>query len=53
MKLNETCLLIETNKDGYFTNEHLLNQVAKAIDIFERVHPHARGLFLFDNAPSH
>ena len=28
-------------------------QVARTIDIFERVHPSATGLFLFDNAPSH
>ena len=25
----------------------------KAIDIFESKYPHAHGLFLFDNAPSH
>ena len=50
---DEARLLIEINKDGYFTNEHLLKQVAKAVDIFEQVHPDARGLFLFDNAPSH
>ena len=25
----------------------------KAVNIFERVHPEAQGLFLFDNAPSH
>ena len=46
-------LLLETNRDGYFTNDHLMAQVARTIDIFERVHPSATGLFLFDNAPSH
>ncbi len=25
----------------------------KTIDIFERIHPTAKGLLLFDNAPSH
>ena len=25
----------------------------KAVDKFERVHPDARGIFIFDNAPSH
>ena len=40
-------------KQGIFTNELLLRQVQKTIDIFERVHPEARGIFLFDNAPSH
>ena len=46
-------LLLETNRDGYFTNDHLMAQVAQTIDIFERVHPSATGLFLFDNTPSH
>ena len=31
----------------------LMKQVEKAMDIFELKYPHARGLFLFDNAPSH
>ena len=26
---NMACLLLETNKDGYFTNDHLLDQVKK------------------------
>ena len=46
-------LLLETHREGYFTNDHLLEQVARTIDIFERVHPHTTALFLFDNAPSH
>ena len=46
-------LLLETNKDGYFNNEFLIKQVEKTIDIFERIHPGCRGIFLFDNAPSH
>ncbi len=46
-------LLLEMSKDGYFTNEHLLKQVDKTIDLFERSHPAAKGIFLFDNAPSH
>ena len=50
---NMARLLLETNKDGYFTNDHLLNQVKKTIDIFEDIHPSCRGIFLFDNAPSH
>ena len=41
------------NRDGYFTNGHLLRQVDKTIIIFERIHPQAKALFLFDNAPSH
>lgn len=46
-------LLLETHKDGYFTNDHLIKQVEHTIDIFERIHPEATALFLFDNAPSH
>ena len=49
----EARLLLETNREGYFTNDHLLQQVAKAINIFERIHPDATGIFMFDNAPSH
>ena len=46
-------VMIEVHKDGYFNNEELMKQVEKAVDIFELKYPHARGLFLFDNAPSH
>ena len=46
-------LFLETHREGYFTNDHLLRQVARTVDIFERVHPQATALFLFDNAPSH
>ncbi len=45
--------MLETHKDGYFTNDHLLKQVDRTIDIFECIHPGSRALFLFDNAPSH
>ena len=50
---NMARLLLETNKDGYFTNDHLLDQVKKTIDIFEDIHPSCKGIFMFDNAPSH
>lgn len=43
-------LLLETQRHGY---DMLLQQVEKTIDINERVHPQAKALFLFDNAPSH
>ena len=46
-------LLLETSREGYFTNDLLLEQVARTIDVFEGVHPYATALFLFDNAPSH
>ncbi|KAI0270914.1 hypothetical protein BGY98DRAFT_923292, partial [Russula aff. rugulosa BPL654] len=42
------------NRDGYFDTNDLLQQVDKAIDIFEGLTKGwAQGLFLFDNAPSH
>ncbi|KAI0266630.1 hypothetical protein BGY98DRAFT_1069572 [Russula aff. rugulosa BPL654] len=42
------------NRDGYFDADDLLQQVDKAIDIFEGLTKGwAQGLFLFDNAPSH
>jgi hypothetical protein len=42
------------DRDGYFSSDNMLEQVEKAIDIFERkTHKWVTGLFLFDNAPSH
>ena len=42
------------NREGWFTADHLLAQVDRTIDIFDRLtNGHAQGLFLFDNAPSH
>ncbi len=46
-------LSLETQRDGYFNNDQLLIQVEKTINVFEEIHPSSRGLFLFDNAPSH
>ena len=46
-------LLMETSREEYFTNDHLMDQVSKTVAIFERLHPEATGVFLFDNAPSH
>ena len=49
----EARILLETSREGYFTNEHLLKQVGNTVDIVERVHPEANSIFIFDNAPSH
>ena len=46
-------LLLETQSDGYFNNDKLLEQVDGAINIFEKKFPDSQALFLFDNAPSH
>lgn len=49
----KACLLLEHQSQGYFTNDMLISQVHKTIDIFERKYPAARAMFIFDNAPSH
>jgi hypothetical protein len=42
------------NRNGYFNADDLLQQVDKAIDIFEGFTKYwVQGLFLFDNAPSY
>jgi hypothetical protein len=42
------------NRDGWFDSDALLDQVDRAIDIFEgKTNGNVQGLFLFDNAPSH
>ena len=45
--------LLEHQKDSYFDNDKFVNQVLKAVDIFNAKYPNAQGLFIFDNAPSH
>ena len=49
----ESRLYLEHQTDGYFTNQLFLEQVSKAVDIFEEKYPDAIGMFMFDNAPSH
>jgi hypothetical protein len=39
--------------DGYWNSEKLVEQVHKAVAIFERTHPGCIGIFAFDNATSH
>ena len=46
-------LLLEHQSEGYFTSDMLVEQVHKAITIFERKYPMAQGIFIFDHAPSH
>jgi hypothetical protein len=42
------------NRDRWFTHVELLDQVDRAIDIFEsKTQRRATGLFMFNNAPSH
>jgi hypothetical protein len=52
----EACIVFKAgkNRDGYFTADNLIQQVDKAINIFEDwTNGFATGLFCFDNAPSH
>ena len=46
-------MLLEAQKDGYFNNKVFVVQVEKGIDMFEKKYQHARGMFMFDNAPPH
>ena len=42
------------NADGYWKNADLVEQLSKkVIPIFEILHPHAIGLFIFDNFQNH
>ncbi|KDQ07621.1 hypothetical protein BOTBODRAFT_119805 [Botryobasidium botryosum FD-172 SS1] len=41
------------NRDGYFTNNDILKQVARAMDILQRYYPNERHVFVFDNATTH
>ena len=46
-------MVLRANYDGYWNSEKLIAQVRRAIDIFERTHPDAIGIFAFDNATSY
>lgn len=41
------------NREGYFTNENILEQVEKAMNILEKSFPHDNHKFAFDNASTH
>lgn len=41
------------NRDGYFTNDSILGQVARAMDILEKHYPGDKHVFIFDNATTH
>ena len=54
--IRSACIVFKAGKNcnGYFTCDDLIEQVDKAIDIFEeRTNRFATGLFIFGNAPSH
>ena len=41
------------NREGYFTNENILNQTEDAINIVEKYYSHDDHVFVFDNATTH
>lgn len=51
----EACvtMILGANRDGFWDSRKLLEQVIRAINIFERTHPGNVGIFAFDNATSH
>ena len=42
-----------TNRDGYFTNEEIIEQVDEAIDILHKYYPEFDQVFIYDNATTH
>lgn len=41
------------NREGYFTNEEILEQATKAMDILQRHYPNEDHILVYDNAPTH
>lgn len=41
------------HREGYFTNEEILKQAAKAMDILKKYYPDKDHVFIFDNATTH
>ena len=41
------------NRDGAWTNDNLIEQLEKVIEIFKQMHPDCELLFLFDNSQNH
>ena len=41
------------NREGYFTNEDILEQATTAMDILTEYYPHEKHVLVFDNASTH
>jgi hypothetical protein len=53
-QVSRTLFYAGTNRDGYWTYEHLVNQLEEqAIPIFRSLHPDCKGLFIFDQSSNH
>lgn len=53
VKGTELFMEIGKNKDGYFNNARLMQQMEKALPVMEERFPGKKLVFIFDNAPSH
>ena len=42
-----------TNRDGYFTNEEILEQATHAMKILQKHFPNDQHVFIYDNARTH
>jgi len=42
-----------TNRDGYFTNEEILEQATHAMDILKKYFPYNQHILVYDNAQTH
>lgn len=42
-----------TNRDGYFTNDEILEQATRAMDILKKHFPDDQHIFVYDNARTH
>ncbi len=49
----EARVYLEHQSEGYWKNEHMIQQVNKCMNIFEKKYTDKIALFIFDNAPSH
>ena len=41
------------NREGYFTNENILEQMQTAMDLAKKLYPQDKHVFIFDNATTH
>ena len=41
------------NRDGYFTNEDILQQISDAMDLVSELYPNDDHIFIYDNATTH
>ncbi|KAF9503221.1 hypothetical protein BS47DRAFT_1378395 [Hydnum rufescens UP504] len=52
---SDACITLKPgkNRDGYFSNEEVLQQATRAMDVLCQKYPNERHVFVFDNARTH